>query len=184
MSVPAALKFTYEDYALLPEDRRYEVVDGELLLTPAPTPFHQVVSERIGHLLGAFLRRTGAGVMFYAPCDVVLSAHDVVQPDIVVVLADHKAVVGESFIAGAPDLVIEVLSPSTERRDRIAKAKRYSTFGVPEMWLVDPAEKTIEVLVNSREGFQRWAIFGESDTVRSVVLAGLEFAAAPVFRPI
>jgi Uma2 family endonuclease len=184
MTVPAALKFTYKDYALLPEDRRYEVIDGELFLTPSPTPFHQVVSERIGYLLSDYLKRTSVGVMFYAPCDVVLSAHDVVQPDILVVLADHKAVIGEKYIAGAPDLVVEVLSPSTESRDRIAKAKRYASFGVREMWLVDPAAKTIEVLVNSEEGFCREALYGEADNVQSAILPGFEFPAAPVFRPI
>src|SRR5712692_1310701 len=107
MSVPAALKFTYEDYCLLPEDRRYEIIDGEPLLTPAPTLFHQAVSERIGRLLGDFLRSTGLGVMFYAPCDVVLSPHDVVPPDILVVLTGRKGILTEKYIAGAPDLVIE-----------------------------------------------------------------------------
>jgi Uma2 family endonuclease len=184
MSVPAALKFTYEDYALLPEDRRYEVVDGELFVTPAPTLFHQVVSERIGYLLSAYLRRTGVGVMFYAPCDVVLSTHDVVQPDILVVTTERRSILSDRFVAGAPDLVIEVLSPSTETRDRVAKAKRYATFGVVEMWLVDPVGKTIEVLIGSDEGWRRVALYAESDMVRSVTLPGFEFPAGPVFLPI
>ncbi len=182
--MPAALKFTYEDYALLPEDRRYEVIDGELFLTPAPTLFHQVVSERIGHLLREFLHRTESGIMFYAPCDVVLSPHDVVQPDILVVSTERKSILTENYVAGAPDLVVEVLSPSSADRDRIAKAKRYATFGVREMWLVDPEAKTIEVLVNSPDGFRREAFYGEADTVRSAVLPGLEFRVAPIFRPI
>jgi Uma2 family endonuclease len=184
MSVPAALKLTYEDYALLPEDRRYEVVDGELFVTPAPTPFHQVVSERIGYLLSDHLRRTGEGVMFYAPCDVVLSTHDVVQPDILVVLAVHRSVIGEKYIGGAPDLVVEVLSPSTETRDQVVKAKRYAAFGVREMWLVDPAAKTIEVLVNAGDGFRRAELYGETDVIRSTILSGFELAGAPVFGPI
>jgi Uma2 family endonuclease len=184
MSVPAALKFTYEDYALLPEDRRYEVIDGELFPTPAPTLFHQAVSERIGHRLREHLRRTGAGVMFYAPCDVVLSTHDVVQPDILVVTTERRAILSDKFVAGAPDLIVEVLSPSTESRDRVAKAKRYAAFGVREMWLVDPAAKTIEVLVNAGDGFRRDSLDAEGDTVRSAILSGLEFPAAPVFRPI
>jgi Uma2 family endonuclease len=184
MTVPASLKLTYEDYALLPEDRRYEVIDGELFLTPAPTPFHQVVSERIGYQLSDYLKRTRVGVMFYAPCDVVLSAHDVVQPDILVVLADHKAVIGEKYIAGAPDLVVEVLSPSTETRDRVAKAKRYASFGVREMWLVDPAAKTIEVLVNAGDGFRLDTLYGDAATVRSTILQGFELSSGPVFQPI
>ena len=184
MSVPAALKFTYEDYALLPEDRRYEVVDGELFLTPAPTTYHQIVSERLEHRLREFVNRTGAGIMLHAPCDVVLSSHDVVQPDILVVLSARRSILTEKNVAGAPDLVVEVLSPSTETRDRTAKAKRYATFGVREMWLVDPDGKTLEVLVNTPEGFRRETLYGEADTARSAILTGLEFPVAPVFRPI
>ncbi len=184
MSVPAALKFTYEDYCLLPEDHRYEVIDGEVFLTPAPSLFHQAVSERLEHVLREFLGRTGTGLMFHAPCDVVLSPHDVLQPDVLVVTTDRKSILSDRFVAGAPDLVVEVLSPSTETRDRVAKVNRYATFGVREMWLVDPAAKTIEILVNGENGFHRERLYGEQDSVRSVVLPGLEFPAAPVFRPI
>ena len=183
MSVPAALKFTYEDYALLPEDRRYEVVDGEPLLTPAPTPNHQVVVQRLARVLEDFVEPRRRGLIFVAPCDVVLSQFDVLQPDVFFIAADHASLIGEKYIAGAPDLVVEVLSPSTETRDRVAKAKRYATFGVREMWLVDPAAKTIEVLVNS-EGFRRQTLCGETDVVRSTLLPGFEFPAGPIFRPI
>ncbi len=184
MGVPAALKFTYEDYCLLPEDRRYEVVDGELFLTPAPTLFHQAVKGRIKRLLDDFIEPRGLGFVFDAPTDVVLSPHDVVQPDILVVLGDRRSILTEKFVAGAPDLVIEVLSPSTEERDRIAKAKRYATFGVREMWLVDPQAKSIEVRTNTGDGFLRHGPYAEGETIRSTVLAGLEFAVEPVFRPI
>jgi Uma2 family endonuclease len=184
MTVPAALRFTYEDYALLPEDRRYEVVDGELFVTPAPTPFHQTVAQRLEEVLGAYLRDHLFGVMLHAPCDVVLSPYDVLQPDILVVSRERRSIIGDKYVGPAPDLVVEVLSPSTESRDRIAKAKRYATFGVREMWLVDPAAKTIEVLVNAGEGFRHEGLYGEADTVYSVVLNDLAFAAAPVFRPI
>jgi len=184
MSVPAALRFTYDDYALLPEDRRYEVVDGELFVTPAPSLFHQAVSERLEEAIRNFLKQTGLGVMFHAPCDVVLSPHDVVQPDILAVMGGRRAILTEKFVAGAPDLVVEVLSPSTEARDRVAKAKRYATFGVREMWLVDPASKTIDVLVNAGDGFRRAELYGETDVVRSTILPGFELDAAPVFRPI
>jgi Uma2 family endonuclease len=184
MSVPAALKFTYEDYALLPEDRRYEVVDGELFLTPAPTTLHQLAKRRLVQILVDFGEGTGLGSILDAPYDVVLSRYDVVQPDALFVMASRKSIIGEKNIHGAPDLVVEVLSPSTETRDRTAKAKRYATFGVREMWLVDPDGKTIEVLVNSPEGFRREALYGEADTARSAILTGLEFPVAPVFRPI
>jgi Uma2 family endonuclease len=184
MSVPAALKFTYEDYCLLPEDRRYEVIDGEVFVTPSPSLFHQAVSERLEQVVREFLDRTGRGVMFHAPCDVVLTPHDILQPDILVVLSERRSILMEKFVAGAPDLVVEVLSPSTASRDREAKAKRYALSGVREMWIVDPAARTIEFLVNSAEGLRPEAVYSEADTVRSTVLSGLEFPAAPVFRPI
>ena len=184
MSVPAALRLTYDDYVLLPEDRRYEVIEGELFVTPAPTPFHQIVAQRLEEILAGFLREHPLGIMLHAPCDVVLSQNDVLQPDILFVSTERRAIIGESHVGPAPDLVVEVLSPSTESRDRRAKAKRYATFGVREMWLVDPAGKTIEVLVNAEEGFCREALYSEGDTVRSVIPPGLEFPAKPVFRPI
>jgi Uma2 family endonuclease len=183
MTVPAALKLTYEDYCHLPEGQRHEIIDGEPLLTPAPSLFHQAVSDRLEELLRRFVASTSAGVMFHAPTDVVLSEYDVVQPDILVVLSERRAILAKNYVAGAPDLVVEVLSPSTETRDRTAKAKRYATFGVREMWLVDPDRKTIEVLVNTPEGFRREALYGEADTARSAILPGLEFPVAPVFRP-
>ncbi|MEP6994532.1 MAG: Uma2 family endonuclease [Acidobacteriota bacterium] len=182
--MPAALKFTYEDYALLPEDRRYEVIDGEPFLTPAPTTFHQIVKGRIKRFLDDFVEAASLGLVLDAPCDVVLSDYDVLQPDILFVSTARASIVGEKYVGPAPDLVIEVLSPATETRDRAAKAKRYATFGVREMWLVDPAAHTIEVMVNSEDGFRRQALYGEGDTVRSVILPGLEFLAAPVFRPL
>ena len=181
MSVPAALKFTYQDYCLLPEDRRYEVIDGEPFVTPAPTPRHQLVSQQLEELLSRFVRANRLGVMIHAPCDVVLSEHDILQPDILFVAEGRRLIVEEKFVRGAPDLVIEILSPSTEARDRIWKAKRYATFGVREMWLVDAETKTIEVLVNGGDGFRREALFGDGDSVRSTLLPGLEFAVARVF---
>ncbi len=184
MSVPAALRFTYDDYALLSDDRRYEVIDGELFVTPAPTPFHQIVVMRLARLLEDHVAGGRLGRVLVAPCDVVLSQHDVLQPDIFFVPAGRGEIIGEKSIGGAPDVVVEVLSPSTESRDRVAKAKRYATFGVREMWLVDPAGKTIEVLVNSDEGFLSKALYGEGETVRSERLPNLAFPAAPVFRPI
>lgn len=184
MNVPVALKFTYEDYCLLPEGQRYEVVDGEPAVTPAPTLFHQQVKGRLKHLLDGVVEAGDLGVVFDAPTDVVLSEFDILQPDIFVVLRERRAILKDQYVAGAPDLIVEVLSPSTEARDRTVKAKRYATFGVREMWLVDPVGKTIEVLINTPEGFRREALYGEADMARSAILPGLEFPVAPVFRPI
>jgi Uma2 family endonuclease len=181
MSVPGSPRFTYEDYVLLPEDRRYEVIDGELYLTPAPTPYHQAVKQRIEQFLLAHVEGRGLGQILDAPCDVVLSRFDVLQPDIFFVSAGRRSVIGEKFISEAPDLVVEVLSPGTRKRDRIFKAKRYARFGVREMWIADPDKKSIEVFVNTEERFRREAVYVEEDVLRSPLLPGLEVPLARVF---
>lgn len=181
MAASTALRFTYQDYLLLPEDRRYEVIDGDLFMTPAPTPYHQLISKRIEHMLDDFVEKNHLGLVLYAPCDVVLSETDVVQPDILFVLASRLSVVGDKFISAAPDLVVEVLSPATETRDRVAKSKLYARKGVRELWIADPAAQTIEVLVNSEEGFRRDALVGATETLRSVLLTGLEIPLSAVF---
>ena len=181
MSVPESLRFTYEDYVLLPDDRRYEVIDGELYLTPAPTPYHQRVVKRLGFLLDAHVAAVGAGEVFISPCDVVLSRFDVLQPDIFFVSSGRLAIVGEKYISDAPDLVVEVLSPGTRKRDRVFKAKRYARFGVTEMWFADPGGKTVEVLVNTEHGFRREALYTGHDVLRSPSLPGLEVPLTRVF---
>lgn len=181
MSVPESLRFTYEDYVLLPEDRRYEIVDGELLLTPAPTPYHQTVAKRLGFLLDAHVQGMHLGEVFIAPCDVVLSRFDVLQPDIFFVSAERMSIIGEKYISEAPDLVVEVLSPSTADRDRVAKARQYAKFGVREMWIADPKAHTIEVLVNSSEGFRRETVYAGADVLRSPIIPALEIPLGRVF---
>ena len=181
MSVPDSLRFSYEDYLLLPEDRRYEIVDGELLLTPAPTPYHQTVAMRLGFLLHAFVERERLGQIFIAPCDVVLSRFDVLQPDVFFISAARISIVGDKYIQEAPDLVVEVLSPSTADRDQVAKAKQYARFGVAEMWIADPESRAIEVFVNSPEGFRRDAVYDGADVLRSPIIPGLEIPLDRIF---
>src|SRR5712692_1844860 len=125
MTAPTSVRYTYDDYVLLPEDRRYEILDGDLFMTPAPTPYHQLVSRRIEFLLDAHVRRNELGEVLDAPCDVVLSPNDIVQPDILFIAAARLSIMGEKFITAAPDLVVEILSPSTAERDQILKTKIY-----------------------------------------------------------
>ncbi|HSD72565.1 MAG TPA: Uma2 family endonuclease [Thermoanaerobaculia bacterium] len=181
MSVTGSQRFTYEDYARLDDDRRYEVIDGELFLTPSPTPYHQMVKLRIEKILFDHVESHALGQILDAPCDVVLSNFDVLQPDIFFISLERLATIGEKYISDAPDLVVEVLSPGTRRRDRTLKSKRYALFGVREMWIADPDAKTIEVFVNSGERFRREAIHGGEDVLRSPLLPGLEIPLARVF---
>jgi Uma2 family endonuclease len=181
MSASKPLRYTYDDYARLPDDRRYEVIDGELYLTPAPTPYHQIVSRRIERLIEDHVEEAKLGIVIDAPCDVVLSQFDVLQPDIFFISTGRLAVIGEKYISDAPDLVVEVLSPGTQKRDRFMKAKRYARFGVLEMWIADPRKKTIEVFVNTEDGFRRQALYAGDDVLRSPLLPGLEVPLARVF---
>lgn len=171
---------TVEDLANTPDDgRRYEVIGGELVASPAPSTKHQRVSFRLSRILGDYLERVGSGEAFAAPIDVVLGKHDIVQPDLIVVLQQHGDRVTDAGIEGAPDIVIEIISPSSQRMDRIRKSATYATFGVPEYWIVDPETETIlvQTLVDGR--YQPGE--GREGSVRSVQLPDLIIDPSDVF---
>lgn len=131
---------TYDDYAAMPADgRRYELHEGEIYVNPAPTPRHQRISRDLEFLLHAHVVEGQLGEVFNAPIDVILGRVTVVQPDIVFVARERLAMVSERGIEGAPDLVVEILSPSTEVVDRGAKLQLYARHGVRHYWIVDPA---------------------------------------------
>lgn len=136
-------KLDYGDYSTLPDDgKRYELLEGDLVVTPAPSPLHQRVSKRLQRQLESYFETRGLGEVFNAPVDVILTPHDVVQPDLVVV--GQAAQVSNRGIEGAPLLVVEVLSPTTRERDRTIKASRYSTLGVKHYWILDPEAQQLE----------------------------------------
>jgi Uma2 family endonuclease len=173
MSVSAVVRFTYSDYLNLPEESRYEILDGDLIMSPSPTARHQEAVLALAEIFRAFVREHSLGRVFVAPLDVVLSDTDVVQPDVLFVSRDRERIIEERGVMGAPDMVVEVLSPATAERDRTVKAKLYARAGVKELWLVDPETKTIEVLVNGSNGFTRLAIEVAGGSAASVNLPGL-----------
>jgi Uma2 family endonuclease len=133
----------YQDYASMPADGKiYEVLDGDLSVTPAPSPHHQRTSKRLQRQLEDYFETGRMGEIFDAPIDVILSRHDIVQPDLVLV-TDPSLVSGRG-IEGAPTLLVEVLSPSSTRQDRVVKARRYAALGVPHYWMVDPDARRVE----------------------------------------
>src|ERR1019366_2754225 len=135
----SATKMTYDLYRLLPEDgKRYELIDGELLMTPAPSPKHQRIVRRLGFQLSSYVEANGLGEVFIAPVDVVFEEHVVVEPDILFVSRERRGMVREEAIHGAPDVVVEILSPSSFYHDLRRKMGLYSQFGVQEYWIVDP----------------------------------------------
>ena len=181
-STQPVVKFTYEDYRTTPADERYELLDGNLIMVPAPNLKHQRVQALLGQALHQFILHHELGEFFYAPCDVVLSDTDIVQPDLLFVSRERSHLLrnGEN-VQGAPDLVIEILSPSTADKDREIKRELYSRHGVKEYWLVDPVAETVSIY---RQQAGRLAItrtFGRRDTLRSPLLAGLELRLDGVF---
>ena len=175
------VKFTYEDYKHTPEDKRYELIDGELIMVPAPKVTHQRNSRKIGTPLDIFIIDNDLGEVFYAPTDVVLSNTDVVQPDILFVSKERSYIVTEDNIRGAPDLVVEVLSPSTAQRDRTLKRTLYALHGVPEYWQADTDAKNVTVLALDNGDYKVAGIYGEGQTLVSPLLAGFTLEIDRIF---
>ena len=181
--VETTIKFSYQDYQNLPESetKRYELLEGELVMVPAPTWFHQSLSRVLFKLLDRFVDQHKLGEVRYAPLDVVLSEHDVVQPDLIYLSQEHLSLVREGAVQGAPDLVVEVLSPATAGRDRTVKRTLYARSGVSEYWLVYPERQAIEVLTLSAEGYQLAGCYEHDQTLRSPLLSGLAIPLSRVF---
>jgi Uma2 family endonuclease len=140
-----ATKLTYDDYRLIPDDGlRHEIIDGEHYVNPAPAPIHQIVLMHISGLLWQYTLEHGGTVM-PAPCDVILSDGDVLQPDIVYVAPGHEHAITGRGVEAAPDLVVEILSERTRKLDETYKLKRYSLFGVTEYWIVDVVKKLVRI---------------------------------------
>lgn len=179
MTSTAAVRFTYADYKNLPEESHYEILDGELIMSPSPTQEHQRVLFRLARILAEFVESRGLGEVFVAPFDVVLSETDVVQPDVIFVSKARSPILTKKAVMGAPDLVAEVLSPGTADRDRTVKAKLYARAGVRELWLADPESKTLQVLELGPVGFELQGPPGAHGT--SKVLEGFEITATQLF---
>ncbi len=179
-----AVKFTYEDYRHTPEDQRYELLDGKLIVAPAPNLGHQRIDTRLGALLHTFTQEKNLGEVFHAPCDVVLSNTDVVQPDLLFVSHERAhLLLGGDNVLGAPDLAVEILSPSTAGRDRKLKRALYAKHGVKEYWLVDPDARTVTVLRLDAGAFEVVALYGEGQTMTSPALAGFTADLNEIFGP-
>ncbi|MCY3638223.1 MAG: Uma2 family endonuclease [Chloroflexi bacterium] len=175
------LKFTYEDYKQTPDDTRYELLDGELILVPAPRLTHQRTSRTIFRQLDSFVTENDLGEVFYAPADVVLSDFNVLQPDILFVSNERSYIMTDDNVQGAPDLVVEVLSPSTAQRDRTIKRELYAQHGVPEYWQADEDAKHVQVLTLVDGEYKVAGIYDEGQTVVSPLLPGFRLAVDDMF---
>ena len=171
---PQQGSWTYDDYTALPEDEnRYEIVNGVLIMAPTPTPEHQDIVGEFFSALRTHIKLAGLGRVFMAPIDVDLGPKNVYQPDLVVILNAHLERVTEKKIIGAPDLVVEVASPSTAAYDRLTKYEKYAQAGITEYWIVKPKPRTIEVLVLELGEYRSLGIFRGEQTVPSRIVPDL-----------
>ncbi len=141
-------RMTYEDLIALPDDgMRHELIDGEHYVSPSPVWAHQSILVNLLRVLATHVRAHGLGMIFGAPLDVILSRYDVVEPDVLFFTKDSfRRHMGEKWAEGPPDLAVEVLSPSTRRRDAGVKRRLYERVGVSEYWMVDPEREAVRVL--------------------------------------
>jgi Uma2 family endonuclease len=141
------LKLGYREYVLFPDDgNRHEIIDGDHYMNPAPSTYHQIVSKRLQYLLYTQIELAGLGTFLDAPVDVQLGPHDIVQPDLIIILNESKASLTPAKVIGPPDLIVEILSPSTCNHDLQLKRFLYERAGVREYWIVDPMEHEVTAL--------------------------------------
>ena len=177
----SAVRHTYKDYCATPDDERYELLDGNLMMGPAPNRKHQEVLFRLARKLGDFTEEHRLGTVYVAPFDVVLSDTDVVQPDVLFISRAREHTITDENVRGAPDLVIEILSPSTAERDQGYKHELYGRHGVLEYWIVDPMAETVAVHRQGDGRLEAAETLGRGDTLRTALLDGLEIKLADVF---
>jgi len=185
---PARRAWTYSDLVALPEDQlRHELIDGEHFVSPSPNTGHQEISKRLFRALDAHVERHHIGEVLFAPFDVKLSLFTVLVPDLVYFTTERFArVVNEKHATAAPDLVVEILSPGTRRRDKGRKRAVYDREGVREYWIVDPEARSITVLrrPGADAGLTDVTVLtlAKGETLESPLFPGLQIPLREVFR--
>ena len=175
-------KLTYADYcAMTPEGGGFQLLDGELIEMPSPSHYHQDVAMDIGFPMRLFASDGGIGRVYLAPLDVILSEHDTAQPDVLFISNARRHIFGARVIEGAPDLVVEVLSPSTARYDLGYKMELYARHDVKEYWIADCDAETIRVLLLTDGAFAPAGVYGRGDTLTSPTLPGFSLSIDDVF---
>jgi Uma2 family endonuclease len=181
MPLPRRL-LTWRDYLDTPVGGpRFQLIQGDLHMTPAPNTRHQIISRNIEEILLDWVKETSAGIVLDAPLDAFLTDIDVYQPDIVFVSNNRRAIIEEDGLHCGPDLVVEILSKSTAKFDLGPKKFVYSRTGVKELWIVDPAAKTVTVSRFAAGAIESEIVWGESDVFATGILPGLKVEIARFF---
>jgi Uma2 family endonuclease len=174
--------FTAEDYRNLPETGpRYQLVEGDLIMAPSPNRYHQEISRNLEFILCAYLKENPIGKVYHAPFDVYLDEHNVPQPDILFVSKERYGILTPQGAAGAPELIVEILSPSTARLDLDQKRKTYARHGVIELWIIVPETRQVQIYRLQEQPERPAAIYERADVFESPLLPGLRIQAADVF---
>lgn len=167
----SSVRFTYEDYLQFPDDgKRFEIIDGELFMSPSPLTKHQQTLLDLAYGIESHLKKVRSGKLFVAPVDVVFSETDVVQPDILFVSNSRTSIITEKNITGAPDFIIEILSPSNSIMDLKRKRSLYERSGVKEYWIVDPGKETIQKLILQDQVYVEAGLYKKGDVIASDVV--------------
>lgn len=172
MPVPSKIRIQAEDYYQLPiysQTDFIQLIDGEVITAMPPIPKHQAIVGEILFLLMTIARKLG-GKAFTSPIEVYLDEYNIYEPDVLYLTPDSNCMIEEKRLRGAPELVVEVLSPSTAKHDRQEKYMAYEKHGVQEYWIVDPAHETVEVWVSNDGLFERQGVYAKNDSFRSTVL--------------
>ena len=176
------IKLGWEDFLELPEDgNRYEILDGELVMTPPPAIRHQVVSSNLNACLREHVIANGLGIVLYAPVAVRLDQTTIAEPDLVFVATDRMSIISKLSIDAAPNLVVEIVSPSTERRDRTVKAQLYAKLGVDHYWIVDPETCRLEAFERERDAYREAAVVEGETVFEPALFPGLRIELAKLW---
>ncbi len=181
VDLPEKNRYTYADFQQLPEGAPYELISGHLVMSPSPTPYHQLIQSNLFYELSRSAREQAGGRVLSAPLDVRFSDTEVLHPDLVYVGQNRLDIIGEQDIDGAPDLIGEILCPSTAHKDLTTKKRLYEVHGVAEYWTVDPNQQAVEVFQNTDDGFAQHVRVVEEGTASSALLADFSIDLADLF---
>ena len=173
-TIPGPLLLSVEHYRALPENGpRYQLIEGELFIAPAPNRYHQDITFNLEYILHEYLEEYPIRKLYHASFDVYLDEHNVFQPDIVFVSKARLSILTNAGAEGAPDFVVEILSPKTAQLDRVQKRQVYTRAGVQELWIINPERKEIEVYLLAKDAVTPVAVYHEKDEFGSAFFPGL-----------
>jgi Uma2 family endonuclease len=177
------IKLGWEDLLDLPDDgNRYELLDGDLIMTPPPSVRHQLVLGHLNRMLDAHVRTEGLGTVLFAPLAVRLDETTIAEPDLIYVASDRVRIIGDQAINGAPNLLVEVLSPSTAKRDRTVKAQLYARLGVEHYWLIDPDAERVETFELADDSYRSVAVLDGASALDPPLFPGLRIDLSSLWR--